>query len=58
MMIILLLIVDIEVHSFHIRPIQSKLYDVLFPNVFELMISCWPIYNSKRPFLLLEMDQF
>jgi hypothetical protein len=28
MMMILLLIVNIEVHSFHIHPIQSKLYGV------------------------------
>jgi hypothetical protein len=51
MMMILLLIVNIEIHSFHIHPIQSKIYDV--SKCFQIDdISLADLY-IKTPFLVI-----
>jgi hypothetical protein len=46
------------VQSFHVHPIQSKLCGDSDPNVSEMMIYHWLIYNLKCFFLLLGMDQW
>jgi len=50
------MLVNLQIHPFHIDPIQFKICFDSSLDIFKMMIFHWLFYSLRWPFLLLEMN--